>query len=135
MKLNTNKSVTVTATVTNNAPIGSPSWGSGATEIPQLYVTVPRQANLSVPFSALQGFTKVQLPVQQSANIFFELTPRQYCTVRTDGQCEVFAGTYKISVGGHQPGDVLGDVCSNVVSASFGVSIQEQHVLPRLHRG
>ena len=63
---NINKSVTVTATVTNIAPIGSPSWGSGATEIPQLYVTVPRQANLFVPFSALQGFTKVQLPCSRA---------------------------------------------------------------------
>ena len=33
--------VTVTATVHNDAKIGSPSWGSGASEIPQLYVTVP----------------------------------------------------------------------------------------------
>ena len=30
------KTVNVTATVRNDAPIGSPSWGSGATEIPQV---------------------------------------------------------------------------------------------------
>ena len=63
---------------------------SGATEIPQLYITVPRQpAPLPVPQLALQGFTKVQLPAQQSATISFKLVPAQFCTVRTDGRCEV----------------------------------------------
>ena len=67
-----NKTVTVTATVTNDAPVGSPSWGGGATEIPQLYITMPRQpAPLPVPKLALAGFTKVQLPAQGSANLFF----------------------------------------------------------------
>jgi beta-glucosidase len=49
--LNTNGSVAVHATVTNDSPIGSPSWGSGAMEIAQMYVKVPRQpSSLPVPF-------------------------------------------------------------------------------------
>ena len=34
--------------------------------------------------------------MQQSANIFFQLIPRQYCTVRTDGQCEVLRGRMRL---------------------------------------
>jgi len=124
------KTVNVTATVRNDAPIGSPSWGSGATEIPQLYVTVPRQpAPLPVPRLALQGFTKVQLPAQGSASLSFRLVPRQYCTVLDSGRCKVFAGDYRVSVGGHQPEDELGEATSNVVSASFTVS--EAWTVPR----
>lgn len=70
---------------------------SGATEIPQLYITVPRQpAPLPVPQLALQGFTKVQLPAQQSATISFKLVPAQFCTVRTDGRCEVRDSTSRL---------------------------------------
>jgi beta-glucosidase-like glycosyl hydrolase len=133
---NVNRTVTVAATVTNDAPIGSPSWGSGATEIPQLYVTVPRQpVPLPVPRLALQGFTKVQLAAQQSASLFFEVVPSQYCTVREDGHCEVFAGEYEVSVGGHQPGDVLGEATSNVVGGSFTIAAEDAWLLPRPDRG
>ena len=147
---------------------GSPSWGGGATEISQLYVSVPRQpAPLPVPRLALQGFTKVQLRAQESTNVSFLLVPRQYCTVRDDGLCEVrvhveigvgvplrvrvrvrcttgadipslaqvFAGDYQVSVGGHQPGDELGETTSNVVTGSFKISAEQAYVVPRPDRG
>ena len=127
--------ITITAVVTNDAAVGSPSWGSGkvldsgvvtplpqpfqyqradppgsgagASEIPQLYVTVPRQpAPLPVPKFALQGFTKVQLQPRQSAAVAFHLVPGQYCTTREDGHCEVFAGEYTVSVGGKKTRDL-----------------------------
>ena len=112
--------VRVTATVTNNAPAGSPSWGKGAAEIPQLYVTVPRQpAPLPVPTLALQGFTKVQLAAASSVEVGFDLSEGQLCTVKADGNCTVFPGIYTVSVGGHQPGDVRGEATSNVVTGTF----------------
>lgn len=53
-------------------------------------MSVPRQpAPLPVPRLALQGFTKVQLRAQESTSVSFSLVPRQYCTVRDDGLCEV----------------------------------------------
>ena len=97
----------------------------------------------------------------------FSLVPRQYCTVRDDGLCEVrvhveigvgvplcvrvrvrcttgaeipslaqvFAGDYQVSVGGHQPGDELGEKTSNVVTGSFKISSEQAHVVPRPDRG
>eukprot|EP01047_Picozoa_sp_COSAG01_P042878 COSAG01_NODE_3771_length_5712_cov_49.079102_7_plen_109_part_00 len=99
-------------------------------------VAVPRQpAPLPVPTLSLQGFTKVQLPPQQSANLVFHLVPNQYCTVLEDGRCQVFAGEYRVSVGGHQPDDVLGEATSNVVGASFTVAAEDAWLLPRPDRG
>jgi beta-glucosidase len=125
--------VTATVTVTNNSPKGSPTWGgSGATEIPQLYVTVPRQPGaLPVPKLALQGFTRVQLQAATSTHVTFTLHPGQYCTVEATGRCTVFPGEYTIAVGGHQPGDVLGEATSNVVLGTFRVAAEDAFTLPR----
>ena len=48
---------------------------------------------------------------------------------------QVFAGEYQVSVGGHQPGDMLGEATSNVVSGSFKISAEEAYVIPRPDRG
>ena len=48
---------------------------------------------------------------------------------------QVFAGEYQVNIGGHQPGDMLGEATSNVVSGTFKISAEEAHVVPRRDRG
>ena len=48
---------------------------------------------------------------------------------------QVFSGEYQVAVGGHQPGDELGEATSNVVTGSFKISEAEAHVVPRPDRG
>lgn len=112
-----------------------------------------------MPELALQGFTKVQLQAQETAQLSFHIVPTQYCastqapiastfatcnisddrscfqTVLETGHCQVFAGEYKVSVGGHQPEDVLGEATSNVVGGSFTVAKEDAWLIPRPDRG
>ena len=105
-------SVNVSVTVLN---LGT----APAAEVVQLYVTVPRRADVSVPFLALQGFEKIMMTPGVPQTVQFSLVPRQLCTVLNDGSCVATAGNYSISVGGHQPDDPLGAAASNSVTKSF----------------
>lgn len=93
--------VTVSCTVTN---VGKRL----ASEIAQLYVSVPRAngSSLPVPRLALQGFEKLRdMKSGEARSIQYALFPTQVCTVLESGECQLRRGSYTVSVGGHQPGD------------------------------
>jgi beta-glucosidase len=87
--------VRVTAKVTN-------SGARAGEEVVELYVTPP--AFEGAPRLALRGFQRVALGAGESRTVSFELSPRDLSFVTRDGDRQVMAGTYQVSVGSGQPG-------------------------------
>jgi beta-glucosidase len=88
------KAVTVTATVTNTGAIEGD-------EVAQAYLTPPANA-LGLKYS-LVGFKRIHLKPGESADVTFELTPRDLSTVDRAGNRAQVAGDYGLFVGGGQP--------------------------------
>ncbi|WP_235075808.1 glycoside hydrolase family 3 C-terminal domain-containing protein [Asticcacaulis sp. AC460] len=86
--------VTVTATVTNTGKVAGD-------EVAQLYLTPP--ANAQGLIHSLVGFKRVHLEPRQSAEVTFDLTPRDLSTVDRAGTRTQAAGNYGLFVGGAQP--------------------------------
>ncbi len=90
------KGVTVTAKVTNT---GAVEGG----EVAQAYLTPPANAQ-GLKYS-LVGFRRVHLKPGESAEVTFELTPRDLSTVDRAGNRAQTAGDYGLFIGGGQPSD------------------------------
>ncbi|MDZ5648221.1 glycoside hydrolase family 3 C-terminal domain-containing protein [Nitrospirillum sp. BR 11828] len=86
--------VRVTATVTNTGD-------RAGDEVAQLYLTPP--AFEGAPRLALRGFQRLTLAPGESRTVSFELSPRDLSFVTRDGERQVMAGTYQVSVGSGQP--------------------------------
>ncbi|MXP28213.1 glycoside hydrolase family 3 protein [Porphyrobacter algicida] len=71
-------------------------------EVAQLYLRFPNQPG--APNIALRGFQRVHLQPGEAKRISFSLSPRDLSAVTPDGQREVMAGRYEVSVGSGQPG-------------------------------
>jgi beta-glucosidase len=71
-------------------------------EVVQLYLSFPNVQG--APLKALRGFERVHLNAGESKTVVFDLKGRDLSMVSADGQPMVAPGTYKISVGGGQPG-------------------------------
>ena len=90
------ESVEVTATVQNTGDcVGQ--------EVVQLYLT-DQAASVRTPQWALCDYGKVELEPGQSAQVSFTLTPKQMAVVLEDGSRVVEPGSFKVYVGGQQPG-------------------------------
>lgn len=87
--------VRVTAKVIN-------SGARAGEEVVELYLTPP--AFEGAPRLALRGFQRVALGAGESRTVSFELSPRDLSFVTRDGDRQVMAGTYQVSVGSGQPG-------------------------------
>ncbi|MDF8332768.1 glycoside hydrolase family 3 C-terminal domain-containing protein [Novosphingobium cyanobacteriorum] len=70
-------------------------------EVVQAYLRFPDQPG--APRIALRGLQRVALQPGESKAVTIELSPRDLSAVRPDGTRQVFAGTYRLSVGGGQP--------------------------------
>jgi beta-glucosidase len=57
-----------------------------------------------MPIRALRGFKRVSLAPGASTRIHFDLDPRDLSSVTQDGRRLVTRGTYRLTVGGGQPG-------------------------------
>lgn len=90
-----------------------------AHEVAQLYVAVPAQVDLPTPIRSLQGFQRLFLHPGESRRLRFRLSPLQMATTMQDGSKKQTGGVYTISVGGHQPGDLLGAAVSNCEVATL----------------
>ena len=98
------KSAVVEATVTNTG-------NRAGDEVAQLYLSFPAVAG--APMRALRGFKRVHLEPGASAQVQFELGPRDLSMVTDIGEPIVAAGEYKVSVGGGQPGSGAPTVTRN----------------------
>ncbi len=74
----------------------------GGDEVVQVYVTFPKSS--TAPLRALRAFTRVHLRGGQTEHVSFKLDARDLSAVNQSGDRVVAAGSYRISVGGGQPG-------------------------------
>ncbi|WP_225205000.1 glycoside hydrolase family 3 C-terminal domain-containing protein [Novosphingobium huizhouense] len=86
--------IRVTTAVTNTGPIEGE-------EVVQAYLRFPDQPG--APRIALRGLQRVALKPGETRAVTLELGPRDISAVRPDGRREVFAGAYRLHVGGGQP--------------------------------
>jgi beta-glucosidase len=56
------------------------------------------------PIRALRGFTRIHLAACETQRVHFTLGPRDLSQVNENGNRIVAQGSYRISVGGGQPG-------------------------------
>jgi beta-glucosidase len=71
-------------------------------EVVQLYLNFPQLPG--APMRALRAFTRVHLGPGESRQVSFSLPPRDLSHVNEAGDRVITAGTYRITVGGGQPG-------------------------------
>jgi len=86
-------------------------------EVVQLYLSFPDVAG--APIRALRSFRRIHLEPGGSETVAFDLAPRDLSMVTDKGDIIVPAGTYRVSVGGGQPGSGL-----PTVSGTFSLSGQ-----------
>jgi beta-glucosidase len=70
--------------------------------VAELYLSFPDAPGM--PIRALRGFRRVTVPAGMTQHLHFKLDPRDLSSVTEAGDRVVAPGTYKISVGGGQPG-------------------------------
>jgi beta-glucosidase len=87
--------VRVTAKITNKG-------ARAGEEVAELYLTPP--AFEGAPRRALRGFQRLALAPGESRTVSFDLSPRDLSFVTRDGDRQVMAGPYQVSVGSGQPG-------------------------------
>ncbi len=71
-------------------------------EVAQLYLSFPDVPG--APLKALRSFRRVHLAAGQTKQVEFALEGRDMSMVSASGEPEIPAGSYKITVGGGQPG-------------------------------
>jgi len=71
-------------------------------EVAELYVTFPKTSG--APLRALRGFSRVHLDTGETQHVSFTLEARDLSAVNPLGDRVVAAGSYRLSVGGGQPG-------------------------------
>ncbi len=70
-------------------------------EVVQAYLRFPDQPG--APRVALRGLTRVALKPGERKTVTLDLSPRDLSAVRPDGTRQVFAGSYRLFLGGGQP--------------------------------
>jgi beta-glucosidase len=73
-------------------------------EVVELYLAFPDVHG--APIRALRGFTRTHLDQGETRHVHFSLSPRDLSLVNEAGDHVVAPGTYRIAVGGGQPGAV-----------------------------
>ena len=86
--------IRVTTEVTNTGAVAGE-------EVVQAYLRFPDQPG--APRVALRGLQRVALKPGETRTVTLELSPRDLSAVRPDGRRQVFAGSYRLNVGGGQP--------------------------------
>ena len=71
-------------------------------EVAQLYLNFPDEPG--TPKVALRGFQRVSLQPREVRKLRFLLSQRDLSAVTPEGRHRLFAGTYRVTVGGGQPG-------------------------------
>ena len=85
----------VTATVTNTGRVAGD-------EVAQLYISASGRDG--APIHSLKGYSRVHLQPGEAKTVTFKLDPRDLALADADGVMRVKAGSYRLWVGGGQPG-------------------------------
>jgi beta-glucosidase len=88
-------------------------------EVVELYLTFPKLDG--APLRALRGFTRVHLAAGETTHVRMTLKPRDLSHVNPTGDRIVAAGSYRLSVGGGQPG-----TGASVAETGFTITGQTQ---------
>jgi beta-glucosidase len=91
-------------------------------EVVQLYVETPSLAG--TPLRSLKGFERVHLAPGEARTVTFRLDPRDLAFADESGVMRVRAGTYRLWVGGGQPG-------TGAAGASTVFRVTGEAALPR----
>ncbi len=89
----------------------------GGDEVAELYLTPPK-TDVS-PNVALAGFQRLHLNPGETKHVIFHLDPRTLSQVDDKGVRAMSAGSYRVSLGGSQPG---GDHADSVKTADFTIT-------------
>jgi beta-glucosidase len=89
--------LTATVSVTNNGSVAGD-------EVVEAYVKTPQKGG---PLHALAGFERVHLAPGESRSVTIEIPARSLSSVDDAGQRSILAGSYKLSIGGAQPGETM----------------------------
>ena len=84
-------------------------------EVAELYLVYPPATGF--PLRALKGFARIHLAGGETKHVSFALDPRDLSLVTEKGEHEIEAGSYRIFVGGSQPGEG-----ARGVEASFNIT-------------
>jgi beta-glucosidase len=87
--------VTATVAVTNSGSVAGD-------EVVEAYVKTPQKGG---PIHSLAGFKRVHLAPGESQNVAIEIPARSLSSVDDAGARLILAGSYKLSIGGAQPGE------------------------------
>jgi len=90
-------------------------------EVVELYLSFPKSP--ATPIRALRGFTRMHLGAGETQHVHFTLDARDLSEVNEKGDRVVAKGTYRISVGGGQPG-------TGASQTEVEFMIKGQHRLP-----
>jgi beta-glucosidase len=77
-------------------------------EVVELYLSFPKSP--AAPIHALRGFKRVRLEAGESKHVHFDLGVRDLSGVNEKGDRVVAAGSYRVTVGGGQPGTAASKV-------------------------
>ncbi|MEL7222340.1 MAG: glycoside hydrolase family 3 C-terminal domain-containing protein, partial [Bacteroidota bacterium] len=91
------ESVTVRVSVQNDGKYA-------AEEVVQLYVQ-DMEASVSVPLQSLRSFQRVVLPAGESTTVSFTIQTADLALIDLEGNAQLEAGDFLISVGGSSPGE------------------------------
>lgn len=94
-KIAKNQNVTMSVKVTNTGKLK-------ADEVVQLYVS-DLKASVDVPNFQLNAVKRIVLEAGESKEVSFELTPKAFEIIKTDGSKTIESGDFKIYVGGSSP--------------------------------
>jgi beta-glucosidase len=116
------ESVQTGAEVVVSAVVGNAGVRAGE-EVIQLYVT-NESASVPVPIRFLAGIRRVLLEPGEVRRVEFRLTPRQLSVIGSQGRRLVEPGTFRVSVGGKQPGfsGIADAATTSVVTGRFTLS-------------
>ena len=81
-------------------------------EVVQLYLSFPQVEG--APLCALRGFIRIHLGPGKTQHLNLALSPRDLSLVNTAGDRLVVAGTYRVNVGGGQPGTPAPSVSTQI---------------------
>jgi beta-glucosidase len=88
-------------------------------EVVELYLTFPKVAG--APIRALRGFTRAHLGAGETTHVRLVLNPRDLSMVSEAGDHVISPGSYRLSIGGGQPG-----TGATVVETEFTITGQAQ---------
>ena len=90
-----NKDITMSVEVKNTGAIAGD-------EVVQIYIT--KEGKMDEATRTLVGFKKIHLNAGETKTVQYNIKPKQYATINTEGKSVVEPGSLVISVGGKQPG-------------------------------